>query len=89
MLPIELPSTWTTSSPKGTIQATKEVDLGKIATGVRRLLGCIADSTIGTTAISDTSSVDRTSEEGEDKVGRVQIVDNFFADLDRLFKRRK
>ena len=76
------------SSSQRSIQATNETDLGNIATGSRTVLGCVVNSISGTMVTSKPSKVADFGEGVENTVGRIQIVDDFFADLERPFKRR-
>ena len=77
------------SSSQRSNRATNETGLGSIATGSRTMLGCVVESISGTTATSKPSKVVDFREDGENTVGRIQIVDDFFAVLDRRSSERK
>ena len=86
--PFELTSTLVTPFSSGTIRSSNESDLGNItiASGSSSImLSCIADSM----SESKASKVVDISDASENAVGRFQIVDDFFTDLNRKFRRTK
>ena len=86
--PFELTSTLVTPFSSGTIRSSNESDLGNIAIASGSssiMLSCIADSM----SESKASKVVDISDASENAVGRFQIVDGFFTDLNRKFRRTK
>ena len=75
-----------TGSSKQSLQAIGDRALADVGSGSNLVLGCIAEDAVATKA---TSAVFSGNEDSANNVERAQLVDDFFADLDRQLKRKK
>ena len=75
-----------TGSSKQSLQAIGDRALADVGSGSSLILGCIAEDSVAAKATESTVSG---SEDVATNVERSQLVDDFFADLDRQLKRKK
>ncbi len=79
-------ASWVVSNTKQTFQSTSDLVLALAGSIGDTVLGCIAETTI---AAKSASTLVSSNVDGSNNVERAQLVDDFFSDLDRTFKRKR